>query len=138
MKKLVFFLLTAVAVTGCSSDDNASQPTKIEGPEINTVDFSGVKVGDEVALTGKGFRDFDEKDYKILFVERLPQQTKSISSTENTTRALPPTESDRDVVAQILAVKDNKIIFLVPNTAGNGDVKFVYKQTKKTFGYFTR
>ncbi|MBN8105788.1 hypothetical protein J0J22_23495, partial [Vibrio vulnificus] len=64
--------------------------------------------------------------------------TKSISSTENTTRALPPTESDRDVVAQILAVKDDKIIFLVPNTAGNGDVKFVYKQTKKTFGYFTR
>ncbi len=138
MKKIVFFLLTAIAVTGCSNDDNSTTTSSVIGPEVSNVDFTGKKPGDEAVLTGKGFKKYDEKDYKILFVQRLPETQKSISSTGNTTRALPPTESNKDVEAYIESVHDDKIIFTIPKDAGNGNVTFVYKTTRNTIGYFTK
>lgn len=138
MKKIAFFLLTAIAVTGCSSDDNTSTPSPVIGPEVHKVDFTGKKAGDEAVLEGKGFLKFDEKDFKILFTERLPETQKSISSTGNTTRALPPTESNKDVEAHIESVQEDKIIFTIPKEAGNGNVTFVYKTTRNTIGYFTK
>lgn len=126
MKKIVFFLLTAITVTSCSSDDNSS-PTPIIGPEVQKVDFTGKKAGDELVLTSKEFTDFDEQNYKILFVKKVPESANATKSTNNSTRALPPNESNEDVEAFIRTIEKDKLYFIIPGEAGTGDVKFKYK-----------
>lgn len=134
MKKLVFFLLTAVAVTGCSSDDNTVNPP-IAGPEVGKVDFTGKKAGDEMILTSKEFTDLNELNYKIIFVKKLPDS----KSTNNSTKSIAPTESNEDVEAFIRTIEKDKLYFVIPGEAGNGQVTFKYKNNpSKRIGNFSR
>lgn len=136
MKKLILLFLAATTLS-CSSDDGGTKNTKPEGypEEVNNVNFTGKKVGDEIVLTGKGFDENKLGEYKITFVKKLPEKK---TATTIATRAPKPEESNETVEAFILKVEPTKILFTIPADAGNGGVKFTYKRYDTPIGNYQR
>ncbi|MCC9044519.1 hypothetical protein LNQ81_17765 [Myroides sp. M-43] len=136
MKKLILlFLATAtLSAVGCSSDDGGSKDLRPEGyPEqINSVDLTDKKIGDDVVLTGKGFDKTKLGEYQITFVKKLPTK----SSVTIQPRAPKPGVSDGNVEAIIRNIEDTKLIFTIPAEAGTGDVRFVYKKYETPIGNY--